>query len=200
MVPREGDDSESIWGRFSPSKRYNMDQVPLPFVVSQEFTFTLHEDKNIHITCPNEALRKRQWTMHVIVNAGEGDTRHAWVDLVSKGTGTRIKAEEKARYSPQVEMFWQTNAWVDGQVMIKLAEKFVEEKIRRHGSEWIVLYADNLSAHLNTEVKRIFGEGHVLVIYFLPSMTKKGSADRCGVWSVTKSCNRKGVGFMADEW
>ena len=83
-----------------------MDQVPLPFVVSQEFTFTLEEDSNVHITCPSEALRKRQWTMHVVVNAGEGNDSHAWVDLVTKGTGTRTKAEEKARYHKGVDMFW----------------------------------------------------------------------------------------------
>ena len=143
-----------------------MDQVPLPFVVSQEFTFTLHEDNNVHITCHNEALRKRQWTMHIIVNAGEGDSRHAWVDLVSKGTGTLIKQEEKARYHPSVDMFWQKNAWVDTPVMMKLATKFVAEKQRVHGDEWVLLFADNLCAHLNPEVKRIFGEGRVLVIYF----------------------------------
>ena len=56
--------------------------------------------------------------------------------------------------------------------MIKLATKFVAEKMQRHGDEWIVLFADNLSAHLNLEVKQIFGEGHVLVIYFHPSMTE----------------------------
>ena len=107
LMPLEGNNSESIWGRFPPSRRYNMDQVPLPFVVSQEFTFTLHEDNNFHITCPNEALRKRQWNMHVIVNASEGDSRHVWVNLVTKGTGTRIKVEEKTRYSSEVEIFWQ---------------------------------------------------------------------------------------------
>ena len=74
-----------------------MDQVPIPFMVSQEFMFTLEEDSNVHITCPSEALRKRCWTMHVVVNAGEGDDSHAWVDLVTNGTGARIKADEKAR-------------------------------------------------------------------------------------------------------
>ena len=34
------------------------------------------------------------------------------------------------------------------------------------------MFADNLSEHLNAEVKRIFGEAHVFVIYFPPSMTE----------------------------
>ena len=87
-----------------------MDQVPLPFVVSQKFTFTVKEDANIHISCPSEALRKRCWTMHVVVNAGNEDERHAWVDLVSKGTVTRIKQEEKEQYHTSVDMFWQKNS------------------------------------------------------------------------------------------
>ena len=56
--------------------------------------------------------------------------------------------------------------------MIKLATKFVAEKQRVHGDEWVVLFADNLSAHLNPEVKRIFGESRVLVIYFPTAMTE----------------------------
>lgn len=80
------DTSESIYRDFPPYRRYNMDQVPIPFMVSQEFMFTLEEDSNVHITCPSEALRKRCWTMHVVVNAGEGDDSHAWVDLVTNGT------------------------------------------------------------------------------------------------------------------
>jgi len=50
--------------------------------------------------------------------------------------------------------------------MQKLAHKFVAKKQEMHGNDWVVLYADNLSAHLLPEVKRIFGEGQVLLIYF----------------------------------
>ena len=164
--------SDALWGRFPPSHRYNMDQVPLPFVVSQDFTFTVENDTNIHITCPSESLRKRQWTMHVVTNAGDGDKRHAWVDLVTKGKGQRIKEAETQRYHPDVDMFWQKNDWVDGEGMKKLAHKFVREKLDKHGDDWVVLYADNLSAHLLPEVKTIFGTNHVLVVYFPPNMTE----------------------------
>ena len=34
------------------------------------------------------------------------------------------------------------------------------------------MFVDNLSVCLNPEVKQIFGEGRVLVIYFPPSMTE----------------------------
>ena len=48
-----------------------MDQVPLPFVVNQESTFTDENDKYVHMSAPSDALRKRQFTMHVIYDAGK---------------------------------------------------------------------------------------------------------------------------------
>ena len=149
-----------------------MDQVPLPFVVSQEFTFALKEDVNIHVTCSSEALRKRQWTMHCVMNAGADDERHGWVDLVSKGTGKQVRNEETSRYHPSVDMYWQKNAWVDGPVMIQLTNKFVQEKKARYGDEWVLLFCNNLSAHLLPEVKAIFGSNQVLLVYFPPNMTE----------------------------
>ena len=196
LCPRDNEECDEIYGRFPPSRRYNMDQVPLPFVVSQEFTFTLNEDVNIHMTCPSEALRKRQWTMHCIVNAGAGDDRHAWVDLVSKGTGKQISKEETSRYNKSVGMFWQQNAWVDGPVMIELAKKFVQEKVRRHGNEWICLFADNLRAHLLQEVKEIFGSNQVLLIYFPPSMTEMVQPIDAGYGRSLRSA----IGRELDAW
>ena len=61
---------ESIWGRFPPELRYNMDQVPLPFVNGQDETFTMEDDD------VKESLRKRQFTMHLVFNAGTGDKGH----------------------------------------------------------------------------------------------------------------------------
>lgn len=56
--------------------------------------------------------------------------------------------------------------------MINLATKPVAEKQHIHGDKRIVLFADNLGAHLNPEVTQIFGKGHVLVIYFPELMTE----------------------------
>ena len=50
-------------GRFRPEEIYNMDQVPLPFVVNQERTFTTEDDKHVHISAPSDSLRKRQFTI-----------------------------------------------------------------------------------------------------------------------------------------
>ena len=62
-----------------------MDQVPLPFVVSQDSTCTDDEDKDVHVKAPSDALRKRQFTMNVICNAGEGEERDGHTVLTCKG-------------------------------------------------------------------------------------------------------------------
>eukprot|EP00978_Attheya_sp_CCMP212_P024282 scaffold76062_cov23-Attheya_sp.AAC.1 len=44
-----------------------MDQVPLPFVVEQEWTFTSYDDAHVHIrSCGADGLTKRQHTMHIL--------------------------------------------------------------------------------------------------------------------------------------
>ena len=54
---------DPLWGRFPPERRYNMDQVPLPFVNGQDETFTMEEDNDVNLKCPKESLRKRQFTI-----------------------------------------------------------------------------------------------------------------------------------------
>ena len=50
---REGEDLDhqftKEWGRFPPHLRYNMDQVTLPFVDSQDSTYTVQQDTDVHI-------------------------------------------------------------------------------------------------------------------------------------------------------
>jgi len=169
----DGDDErDALWGRFPPERRYNMDQVPLPFVVSQDDTFTMDGDNDVNIKCPKESLRKRQFTMHQLYNTGVGDKAHGWCNVVCRGTVKRISKAEKNLYDNDVNVFWQPKAWVDSVVMRKLAERFVAEKNSKHGEDvWVILFCDNLRAHLDEEVKRIFGDSKVLLFYFPPNMT-----------------------------
>jgi hypothetical protein len=175
LPPREGDGAESrcpLWGRFPPERRYNMDQVPLPFVNGQDETFTTADDDCVNLKCPKEELRKRQFTMHLVFNAGNGPNAHGWCDLVCKGTGTRIPAAEKDLWDKDIKMFWQQKAWVDSAVMRQLAHLFVAHKKEVHGEDvWVLLFCDNLKAHLDQEVKQIFGDGKVLLCYLPPNMT-----------------------------
>ena len=56
--------------------------------------------------------------------------------------------------------------------MRQLAHCFVAHKQEVHGEDvWVLLFCDNLKAHLDQEVKQIFGQGKVLLCYLPPNMT-----------------------------
>ena len=173
IAPAEEDNERNpLWGRFPPSRRYNFDQVPLPFVVDQDFTFTTIDDEHPHIKTPGEALQKRQFTMHVVTNDGIGGESYGWVDLICKGTGTQIRQSEKDLWDKSTTVFWKKKAWVDNTVMVQLANHFVQHKLDKHGPDvWVIAFCDNLKAHVSNEVRDIFGRAKVLLCFFPPNMT-----------------------------
>ena len=60
--------------------------MPLLFVSNQESTYTNQEDSDVHIAGHGKGdLRKRQFTMHIYVNAGVGDQRDGYIELICKG-------------------------------------------------------------------------------------------------------------------
>ena len=124
VLPRREDqavppDYTPKWGRYPPERRYNMDQVPLPFVVSQDSTFTTSDDNDIHVKAPSDSLRKRQFTMHLFTDAGKGEARDGYTILVAKGKSDRRKKTEKMAWHKDVPMLFKKNAWVDKAVMRK---------------------------------------------------------------------------------
>ena len=137
------------YGRFSPERRYNMDQIPMPFVVDQDTTFTTEDDEHVHVKGPGaEGLNKRQYTAHVFINAGEKEENaHGYIDLVCRGKGVQITKLEKESYNKNVNVRWQEKAWIDRKDMVDIAEDFVKFKKEKHGDDSVLLICDNLDAH-----------------------------------------------------
>ena len=65
-------------------------------MVAQDSTFTTSSDTDVNIKCPKENLRKRQYTMHLVFNAGKGADSYGWCDLVCKGKGKKILLQRKS--------------------------------------------------------------------------------------------------------
>jgi len=117
-------DFDKKWGRFQPHLRCNTDQVPLPFAVDQDNTYTIMDDNDIHIAAQLDGLRKRQFTMHIHINAGRGALADGYVELICRGKvmhGTRFTLAERQAWNPAVKMFFQPNAWMDSKVMLESA-------------------------------------------------------------------------------
>ena len=45
----------------------------------------MEEDDDVNIKCLQESLCKGQFTMHHVVNVGQGNDAHGWCDLICKG-------------------------------------------------------------------------------------------------------------------
>jgi hypothetical protein len=86
---------------------------------------------------------------------------------------------------------------VDKVVMKNLAHKFVSHKNKVHGlDEWVIMFCDNLSAHLDEEVREIFGENKVFLCYFPPNMTNFIQPIDAGLG---RSVRNK-IANLLDEW
>ena len=98
-----------------------MDQGPLPFVLNIDITYATQDDEDAHVSCPNDTFRKRQFSMHIFCNAGEGDFRDGHSDLVCKGSSKgRRKPIERLACDSRVPMHFKKNAWVDTVTIIEL--------------------------------------------------------------------------------
>ena len=117
---------DSIFGRFPPERRYNIDQIPMPFIVEQSDTYIGEDDEHVRVQgTGSEGLTKRQYTVHVFINAGDTpENTHGYVDIICHGKGTRISRIEKDSYNPLINVRCQNKAWVDREVMLEIARTF----------------------------------------------------------------------------
>ena len=106
-----------LLGVVTPWLRHDHEQMTSPFAVSMDSMRTLEEDVPVHISCQDEALRKRKFTMDVAINAGEGDKRGGCRILIFKGDFVgRKKMVEKLAWNERVPMHFEKNAWADSDV------------------------------------------------------------------------------------
>ena len=136
--------------------------------------------------------------MHQVYNAGIGeDESHGWCDsmVVCRGrTGKIISQAEKNLYDNDIGVLLLAK---EGIVMRDLATRFVEKKNAKHGEDvWVLLFCDNLSAHLDEEVKRTFGNAKVLLFYFPPNMTNFIQPIDAGLGRTV----RISIGHFLDQW
>ena len=193
----------SKWGRFPPHLRYNMDQVPLPFVVSQDPTYTAHTDSDVHIHGggKGEGLRKRQFTMHIYMNAGEGEKRDGYVELICRGKvidGSRFSLAEREAWDPDVKLYFQKNAWMDRPVMERSAERFNNHITSRWGSDAkALLICDNLDAHIADKTKAAFANDNHVFLFCLPPQVTEAIQPIDAGYGRSMRCS---IGRLLDDW
>ena len=118
------DSYDANWGRFLPCQRFNLDQSPMPFVVDSKKTYEIIEPGANHqktwISQPASGLDKRQCTLQV---CARGDGTQPKISIILRGKGKRVHQDEIAAYHPDVDAYWQVNAWADTECSVKYTQR-----------------------------------------------------------------------------
>ena len=81
--------------RWMPKQRYNVNQVPLPFVVEQDRTYDFSTNKQVWVSQPGSGLHKRQATLQLCITAeGKQTVKPA---IIFRGKGN-VSTEERDNY------------------------------------------------------------------------------------------------------
>ena len=130
------------YGRWLPQNRYNVDQVPLPFVVDQEKTYDLKGAAQVWVAQPASGLDKRQATLQLCIRA-EG-TQNVKPAIIFRGKGN-ITQQEKDQYDKDVDVFFQPNAWMDAELNMEWTKKTLKNGLALNGDgNEKVLFVDNV--------------------------------------------------------
>ena len=87
------------WGRFQPSRRYNLDQVPMAFCTTSNDTY----DDRVWCGIGQKRHWKRQCTLQVCFSPENNQLK---IEVIFRGSGQRIKAQEQAAYHRSVDVYW----------------------------------------------------------------------------------------------
>ena len=166
-------DYDVKWGRYLPHQRLNVDQSPLPF--ARETTMTYEEihsraegnrEKRIWTAQPNTGDSKRFCTLQICFRP-EGDQPR--IAIIFRGLGLRISAVEKAAWDPDVDVYFQKNAWADTTFSIEWAERTLKPFVSDLDN--FILFLDNLTAHVQDRFRETVEELNGLGWFGIPGAT-----------------------------
>jgi len=128
------------------NRRWNVDQVPIACENAYSTTYVDKDsarDSAVKVSSFTGA-EKRFATLQLCVGAPGGPAPP--LVIIFRGAG-HVKATEKARYHPGVQVRWQQKAWADTAFCKDWAETVMVPFVREHcaGERWL-LFADSLGS------------------------------------------------------
>ena len=154
-----------------PRQRLNVDQSPLPFTVTTKRTYE-HIDEGVQqrnhkvwISQPGSGLDVCQYTLQVCFRP-TGDQPK--LGIIFRGTGKWISEDESKAY-PDIDIYFQENAWADTNVSVEWVEKTLSEAVK--DDDRFVLFCDNLTGQVATEFREAVAKLGGVVWYGLPGAT-----------------------------
>ena len=170
VIRSQGPNMDPKFGRFKLNRRFNVDQVPLPFVIDQKTTYESADvgryDK-VWLSIPGSGLDKRQCTLQVCFSPEDNTCRIA---IIFRGTrdGYFISDKEKDLYHPDVDVYWQKSAWADTEFSVKWIENTLKKAVETSDTEFLLL-CDNLGCQVKEEFKNAIRSLNGIVYYCLKS-------------------------------
>lgn len=155
---------DAKYGRWLPQNRYNVDQVPLPFIVDQNKTYDTTGNKQVWVSQPSTGLDKRQATLQLCIRAeGEQNVKPA---IVFRGKGN-ISNAEKAQYDKGVDVYFQRCAWMDTDLNMQWVLGTLIPGVGNSTNEK-VLFADNVGFQQDKQFHEVCRKKINAVVYMLP--------------------------------
>ena len=158
------------WGRWLPTNRFNVFQVPLTLQDANQQTYTERGSSRVWIRGSKKGDDKREATLQLCVRlTDDSEIGQPYPVLIFRGQGKRITQQEKDAWDDRVEVKFQPKAWADEPFNLWYAQEcfplFVED------GESNVLFLDNLGTQATDEVVQAYKTMANTKVHFLPSDT-----------------------------
>eukprot|EP01043_Picozoa_sp_COSAG02_P029738 COSAG02_NODE_1864_length_10606_cov_17.350148_3_plen_476_part_00 len=148
-----GEQQCPIYGRYDREHRFNVDQVPLPFVIEKNQTVDLRGVESVQIKTPGESYEKRQATLQICFR-GIGEQPKLAIIFRGKvrkhrGDPQNISRDEMHELNAieNVDWYFQDKAWADPVFTRMWLKHTLGPEIKRivHDGKHSILIADNLA-------------------------------------------------------
>ena len=164
------------FGKYLPFQRFNVDQVPMPFVYEMDYTYEAKGAKRVAINQLGPSLSKRQCTAQVCFRpappppppaSASNEVKQRYHNnlmeqpppcLLFRGTGKNISQYEKDAYPPELDVLWQPKAWVDRPTSVAWAKTSFKKVIEANIAAGVcdeqarhLLLQDNLDSQKQPE-------------------------------------------------
>ena len=141
---------DTKWGRFTPERRFNVDQVPVPFAIDSKTTYEVNlsksekRDHRVWVANPGLGLDRRQCTLQVCISPES----KADIAIIVRGSGKRNSADEIKAYHPDVDVYWQEKAWADTKFSVEWVRQTLKEGTKLlEGKEFVCRIQDEWLEH-----------------------------------------------------
>ncbi len=190
---------DPVWGRYPPEFRFNMDQVPLPFIQELDRTYEQKGAKRVWIKQPGSgSLSKRQATLILTLCSAEDPELQVKPGLIFRGTGARIAASERAAYDKRVDVFFQPKAWFDENTGLQWIDKSFSPVLKKVAvlKRRALLINDGLHAQTTEKFKERLGKNNCDQKTLPPNVTEMAQVVDAGPGRLAK----QQIAFEQDKW